>query len=218
MKKYSFAIIVLMLISLMTQASDEAYEKAMKKELQNMKTAASPEDLKKVANGFARIAQMADGEWLPDYYAALALANAGFRSEGGMDVKDPIFAEAKKYVDKAAKISPNNSEVVALQGFITMGELAADPGSRGQHLSGLAMQTFGKAVDLNRQNPRAIMMLGQMELGMAQFFGQGPEKGCGLVDASLALFAKEDAEAKEGNLNPTWGKAMAEEMKKNTCK
>jgi hypothetical protein len=155
---------------------------------------------------------------LPEYYAALALANAGFRSEGGADVKDPFFDQAKKHVDKAAKISPNNSEVVALQGFIIMGELAVDPASRGQHLSGLAMQTFGKAVDLNRQNPRAIMMLGQMELGMAQFFGQGPEKACGLVDASLALFAKEGAEAKEGNLNPTWGKAMAEEMKKNTCK
>jgi cytochrome c-type biogenesis protein CcmH/NrfG len=218
MKKYSLTIIVLMLFSLMTYASNEAYEKAMLKELQNMKSAASPEDLQKVANGFARIAQMMPEEWLPDYYAALALANAGFRSEGGADVKDPFFEQAKKHVEKAAKISPNNSEVVALQGFITMGELAVDPASRGQHLSGLAMQTFGKAVDLNRQNPRAIMMLGQMELGMAQFFGQGPEKACGLVDASLALFAKEAAEAKEGNFNPTWGKGMAEEMKKNTCK
>ncbi len=217
MKKYSLAIIVLMFISLMTQASNEAYEKAMQKELQQLKTAASPSDFKKSANGFARIAEMMPGEWLPEYYAGLALANAGFRSQGGVDEKDPLFAEAKKYADKAAIISPNNSEIVALQGYITMGELAADPNSRGQHLSGLAMQTFGKAVELNRENPRAVLMLGQMELGMAQFFGQGPEKACGLVNASLALFAKEVAEAKEGNLNPTWGKGMAEEIKKNTC-
>jgi tetratricopeptide (TPR) repeat protein len=215
MKKYSLAIIVMMLYSLMTQASNEAYEKAMLKELQNMKTAASPEDLQKVANGFARIAQMMPEEWLPDYYAALALANAGFRSEGGANVKDPLFDQAKKYVDKAAKISPNNSEIVALQGFIIMGELAVDPASRGQHLSGLAMQTFGKAVDLNRQNPRAIMMLGQMELGMAQFFGQGPEKGCGLIKSSLELYEKEDASKEDGTFLPTWGKEIALQIKQN---
>jgi tetratricopeptide (TPR) repeat protein len=212
MKKYSLAIIVMMLYSLMTQASNEAYEKAMLKELQNMKTAASPEDLQKVANGFARIAQMMPEEWLPDYYAALALANAGFRSEGGANVKDPLFDQAKKYVDKAAKISPNNSEIVALQGFIIMGELAVDPASRGQHL---AMQTFGKAVDLNRQNPRAIMMLGQMELGMAQFFGQGPEKGCGLIKSSLELYEKEDASKEDGTFLPTWGKEIALQIKQN---
>lgn len=215
MKKYSLAIIVMMLISFMTNASNEAYEKAMLKELQNMKTAASPDDLQKVANGFARIAQMMPEEWLPDYYAALALANAGFRSEGGASVKDPLFDQAKKHVDKADKISPNNSEIVALQGYITMGELAVDPASRGQHLSGLAMQTFGKAVELNRQNPRAIMMLGQMEMGMAQFFGQGPEKGCGLVQSSLELFKKEAEEHKEQSFEPRWGKEMAEKIKEN---
>ncbi len=217
MKKYSFAIIAMMLISLMTQASNEAYEKAMHKELQQMNAAASPDDLQKAANGFARIAQMMPEEWLPDYYAALALANAGFRSQGGADVKDPLFNEAKKHAEKASKISPNNSEIVALQGFVTMGELAVDPNSRGQHLSGVAMQTFGKAVELNRQNPRAIMMLGQMELGMAQFFGQGPEKACGLIKASLDLFDKEATTKEDGTLLPSWGKEMAEQIDQN-CK
>ncbi len=217
MKKYSLAIIVMMLFTLMTSASNEAYEKAMQKELQQMKTAASPSDLKKSANGFARIAEMMPGEWLPDYYAALALANAGFRSQGGMEEKDAFYNQAKKHADNAAKISPNNSEIVALQGFITMGELSVDPNSRGQHLSGLAMQTFGKAVELNRQNPRAIMMLGQMELGMAQFFGQGPEKGCGLINASMELFDKEAATKDAGTLMPTWGKEMALQIKEN-CK
>lgn len=217
MKKYSIAIIVMMLISLMTQASNEAYEKAMLKELQNMKTAVSPEDLKKVANGFDRIAQLAEGEWLPDYYAGLALANAGFRSEGGANIKDALFEQAKKHAEKASKISPNNSEIMALQGFIIMGELSVDPNSRGQQLSGLAMQTFGKAIELNRQNPRAIILMAQMELGMARFFGQGPEKACGLVGSSLVLFEKEAATKGEGTIQPTWGKEIANQMKES-CK
>lgn len=215
MKKYILTLFSICLFVFSGQANNEDYQKAMEKELQAMKEAKSSEDLQKVANGFTRIAQMMPEEWLPEYYAGLALANAGFRSQGGIDEKDTYFGKAKKHANNAAKISPDNSEIVALQGFITMGELAVDPQSRGQHLSGQAMQTFGKAVDLNRQNPRAIILLAQMELGMAQFFGQGPEKACGLVQSSLELFKKEAEENKEQNFEPRWGKEMAEQMKAN---
>lgn len=211
----SAAILFASIVSLF--ASNEAYIQAMQKELTKMRSAASVEDLKKSANAFSRIAEMNTSEWLPDYYAALAYANMGFRSEGSLAEKDEFYAQAKKHIQKADAVSPNNSEIVAMQGFITMGELAADPQSRGQHLSGEAMQLFGKAISLNRQNPRAIVMMAQMEYGMAQFFGQGPEKACGLLNSSLELFAKEEANRQEGSIEPRWGKNMAEEMKQ-MCK
>jgi hypothetical protein len=44
---------------------------------------------------------------------------------------------------------------------------------------------------------------------MAQFFGQGPEKGCGLIKSSLELYEKEAAVKEEGTILPTWGKEMA---------
>ncbi|WP_194775151.1 hypothetical protein [Pararhodonellum marinum] len=215
MKKYCIAIIVMMLISMISEASNEAYEKAMHKELQQMKAAKSPEELQKVANGFARISEMMPEEWLPDYYAALALANAGFRIQEDKKEKDRYFHAAKQHAEKAAAISGNNSEIEALKGYIVMGELSVDPNSRGQSLSPLALQTFGKAIELNRQNPRAIILMAQMELGMAQFFGQGPEKACGLVGSSLELFKKEEAGQAENTLLPTWGKDIALKMKEN---
>lgn len=216
--KNSILTIALLLASMVSiVASNDAYVQAMQKALTNMRSAASVEDLKKSANAFARIAEMNTSEWLPDYYAALTYANMGFRSQGSLAEKDEFYAQAKKHIQKADAISPNNSEIVAVQGFITMGELAADPQSRGQHLSGEAMQLFGKAISLNRQNPRAIVMMAQMEYGMAQFFGQGPEKACGLLNSSLELFAKEEASNVEGSIEPRWGKSMAEEMKQ-MCK
>ncbi|MCF1751998.1 hypothetical protein [Mariniradius sediminis] len=216
--KNSILTIALLLASMVSiVASNDAYVQAMQKALTNMRSAASVEDLKKSANAFARIAEMNTSEWLPDYYAALTYANMGFRSQGSLAEKDEFYAQAKKHIQKADAISPNNSEIVAVQGFITMGELAADPQSRGQHLSGEAMQLFGKAISLNRQNPRAIVMMAQMEYGMAQFFGQGPEKACGLLNSSLELFAKEEASKVEGSIEPRWGKSMAEEMKQ-MCK
>lgn len=216
--KNSILTIALLLASMVSiVASNDAYVQAMQKELTKMRSAASVEDLKKSANAFARIAEMNTSEWLPDYYAALTYANMGFRSQGSLAEKDEFYAQAKKHIQKADAVSPNNSEIVAMQGFITMGELAADPQSRGQHLSGEAMQLFGKAISLNRQNPRALVMMAQMEYGMAQFFGQGPEKACGLLNSGLELFAKEEASRQEGSIEPRWGKEMAEEMKEN-CK
>ncbi len=218
MKKNILILSLTLLAAVFANANNDAYEKAMLKEIKTMGQAGPVEEMQKSANAFARIADMNEGQWLPDYYAALAYANMGFRSQGSLEEKDGYYSQAKKHIEKANAISPNNSEIVAVQGYITMGELAADSNSRGQSLSGVAMQTFGKAIELNRQNPRAIILMAQMEYGMAQFFGQGPEKACGLVDASLGLFAKEAAEAKEGNLNPTWGKRLAEEMKERSCK
>ena len=55
-------------------------------------------------------------------------------------------------------------------------------------------------------------MMAQMEYGMAQFFGQGTEKACGLLSASLELFEKEAANFTEDSLDPAWGKEMAEQM------
>ncbi|MFD2034304.1 hypothetical protein ACFSKL_05850 [Belliella marina] len=216
MKKINL-IIAIILLSISISFANEAYQAAMLKEIKTMNQAGPATELQKSANAFGRIAQMNPVEWLPHYYAGLALVNASFRVQGGMTEKDNLLEEAKKHVEKAAAISPNNSEIVALDGYITMAELAADPASRGQHLSPLAMQKFGKAVELNRKNPRAIMMLGQMELGMAEFFGTGPEKGCGLINASLELFEKEASNHDAGNLNPHWGKEMAEQVK-TKCK
>jgi cell division protein YceG involved in septum cleavage len=213
--KKQFLILALCLTLGFTVNAQDAYVAAMQKEMTQMKTAVSAQDLQKVANGFARIAEMAQGEWLPDYYAALALVNAGFRTQGGLEEKDAIYAQAKKHADKAAKTSANNSEITALQGYIIMAELAADPNSRGQQLMGQAMQTFGKAIDQNRQNPRAIILMAQMEYGAAQFFGQGPEKACGLVTASLGLFEKEASLNNGPTLNPTWGKDLALQLKSN---
>lgn len=190
-------------------ANDPAYESAMKKQLQAMKTIQNQEQSQQAVNGFLRIAEAKNTEWLPLYYAAYLQTIAAFRFEVN---KDQYFDQAMELVNKADKIAPGNSEITALKGFILMGKLSVDPMSRGQELSPLAMQTFGKAIALDKENPRATTMMAQMEQGMAQFFGQGPEKACGLARVGLELFAKEEAKINENYLLPTWGKREAEQV------
>lgn len=209
MKKSLFTLALAFAFVFSAFANDPAYESAMKKQIQAMKTIQSPEESQAVANGFLRIAEVKNTEWLPLYYAAYLQAIAAFRFDVN---KDQYFDQAMELVTKADKITPNNSEITALKGFIIMGKLSVDPMSRGQELSLLAMQTFGKAIALDKENPRATTLMAQMELGMAQFFGSGPEKACGLARVGLELFAKEEAKVTEDYLLPTWGKREAEQV------
>lgn len=195
-------------------AIDPAYEAAMQKQIIAMNSIPNLESAQEVTNGFLRIAEAKNEEWLPLYYAAYNQTIAAFR----FDVdKDSYFDQALELVKKADGIAPNNSEITALKGFVLMGKLSVDPGSRGQSLSPEIMQTYGKAINLDRENPRAVTLMAQMELGMAQFFGSGPEKACGMARMGLELFKKEEEKISEGYILPTWGKNQAEEVLKS-CK
>ena len=209
MKKYILSLALVFVWITFVKAADPAYVKAIQKQQEAMKAIQSAEESQAVSNGFLRISEANNSEWLPIYYAALTQATAAFR----FDVdKDLYFDQALALVKKADQLAPGNSEITALHGYILMGKISLDPANRGQSLSPEAMGLFGKAISLDRANPRAVTLMSQMELGMAQFFGQGPEKACGMARMGLELFAKEQAKVDENYLLPTWGKMNAEQV------
>lgn len=129
--------------------------------------------------------------------------------------KDQFFDQALEITNQAAKISPSNSEITALHGYILMGKVSVDPGSRGQSLSPQVMELFGKAIAQDRSNPRAVSLMAQMELGMSKFFGSGPDKACGMARMSMELYQNEEAKITETYILPTWGKNQMVELMKN---
>ncbi|MGJ3234304.1 hypothetical protein [Marivirga sp.] len=215
--KTKFTLIALLFfISTAVWAFDPAYNAAMEGQLKALKEAQTAADFKAVANGFNRISQMNPDKWLPDYYAALAYTNAGFVLEGNQDAQDKNFKLAEKVIDDCIARNGENAELVALKGYALMGELAVDPQTRGQQLSGLVMQTFGRALKLEPENPRAMAMMAQMQLGMAKFFREGPEKACGMAKQSLQYFEKEENQEPSYPFAPKWGKESAEAVI-NSC-
>jgi tetratricopeptide (TPR) repeat protein len=214
MKKYILSLALVFVWITLVKASDPAYVKAIQKQTAAMKAIQSSEESQAVSNGFMRIAEANASEWLPLYYAALTQTTAAFRFDVN---KDQYFDQALELVKKADGIAPGNSEITALHGYILMGKISLDPANRGQSLSPEAMQLFGKAISLDRENPRAVTLMSQMELGMAQFFGSGPEKACGMARMGLELFTKEQAKVDENYILPTWGKMNAEQVE-SACK
>jgi tetratricopeptide (TPR) repeat protein len=213
MKKLSTTLALAFAFIFSALCADPAFENAMKTQLAAMKTIQTLEESQAVTNAFLRIAEAKPEEWLPLYYAAYLQTTAVFRFE--VD-KDQYLDQAMTLVEKAEKIAVDNSEVTAMKGYVVMGKISLDPASRGQSLSPQAMQLFGKAINLDRENPRALMLMSQMEQGMAQFFGQGPEKACGLARNAIALYSKEESKINENYLLPTWGKNQAEQVV-STC-
>ncbi len=207
-------IFFLMIISVTGWANDEKYFAQMGKQLQAVYTAKTIDEYQAAVNAFDRIASAEKTKWEPYYYSAYGNIMMAI-AEKDITRKDSFLDVALTAVEKGKSIDPIESELIALEGFAHMIRVTVDPATRGQKYSGLAMQTFGKAVGMNGNNPRALALLAQMQLGMARFFNQPPNEACETARKAATVFESNAAPANP--LAPRWGKEMNEEVMKN-CK
>lgn len=192
-------------------AQDSRYIAAMKKEIANVYKGDSVQKQIAAANAFERIANLNPTEWLPLYYQALALGNSAYMG-GPAEKRDEALSTAEKLLEKASELSPANAEIVTLQGYITMGKLVVDPAGRAQSLSPAVQMLFGKALALDPENPRALALLAQMELGTARFMGSSTDKACKLAQSSKSIFEMQTAEPDAHDLSPQWGKDLPQRV------
>lgn len=204
--KLSFLLTVVAL----TVNAQGNYEQTMSNAITGIYQADSPEKYDQLANQFNRIAQVETDKWEPSYYEALAYVFKSWTIEVPSE-KDGILDQAHVALNKATQVDGNNSEIVALQGFVDMMKLTADPATRGQVLTPKIMATFGRAMAIDPANPRATLFMAQMQIGTAQFFGTPIDEPCALVDRAEELF--KNAKPKSA-LAPMWGKQSVAQYKK----
>ncbi len=205
--------IVIMLTSNDVTANDGRYQEAMQKNIVLVYNAKSTEELQQSINTFDRIAASEKTKWEPYYYSAFGFIMMANREKDG-GKKDAYLDQALAGIEKAKSIKADESEIVALEGFVHMIRVTVDPATRGPQFAGLAMQTYGAAIKLNGENPRALVLLAQMQYGTAQFFGSSTTEACSNLKSALEKF---ETYKSDNPLAPQWGKAMAEGMK-DQCK
>ncbi len=177
---------------------------AMAAAVAEVKNANDPQALKSSVNTFDRISKTEQKEWLPLYYkiyAGIRLA----QMEKDAAKKDLILDGIKKDLDQLKALQASESEVVVLEGYWNLMKLSVDPAGRGQTLAPSTTALFEKAVQINPSNPRAQMMLGQMQYGTASFFKTSTEEACKTLQSSIPLFEKQS----DNELWPSWGKEHA---------
>ena len=205
-------IFIFALVATLSFGQDK-FTTMMTKNIGSIYYAKTTDEYQQAINSFDRIASAEKTKWEPYYYSAFGnvmLAN----QEKEATKKDAYLDLALASVEKGKAIAPGESELIAIEGFVHMIRVTVDPASRGQKYSGLAMNTFGKAVSLNPENPRALTLMSQMQFGTAQFFGSPTTEACATIDKALQKFTVFKT---DNPLAPQWGKEMAEGVKLN-CK
>jgi len=204
------AVALLLVTAGSLNADDTRYIEAMQKNIQSVYKAKSVTDLQGSVNSLERITTAEKVKWEPYYYVSFAyILMSNFEQD--VAKKDLYLDQASASIEKAASINDNESEIIALVGFIHMMRVAVDPASRGAQYSGMAMQAFGKATSLNPENPRALALMAQMQYGTAKFFGSPATEACVTLNAALQKF---DSYKSDNPLAPQWGREMALGLKK----
>lgn len=196
-------LMIVLLVSSVWGAQSN-YEMAIQKGKAMINDAETADDYQAAANYFERVAAKEHDEWLPLYYQAQSLAFMGNRQEN-TDSKEQALNRALELIKKAKALAPN-AELVALEGFVQMLRLTVDPAARGQTLSPVIFALFRQALAMDSDNPRALLFMGQMEYGTAQFFGESSEEACTFFSKAIDIV---NAKSDEDSIFPSWGHSTA---------
>lgn len=207
MKKIGILILGIVIATIANAGNNKKYIKTMEGTIEQLYAAQTVESFDPVTNKFTRIAEAEGDKWMPYYYAALSNVFKSFRMKD-MGARDGVLDQAQAMLVKAAELDKGNSEITALDGFIYMMKISVDPGTRGQSLSPKAMAAFGSAMQQDPSNPRAVLFMGQMHHGMAQFFGSGVEEACATILKSVGMF---ETSKPESTIAPAWGANTAKQ-------
>ena len=178
------------------------YEQAMKNGLDSMKNMKSSDDFQTLANYFDRIANVEKSQWLPAYYGAYCYIILSFR-EQDKNKKQLHLDKAKKLIETAVGIGPDESEVYALQGMLYQAYIMLDPQSNGRIYSGMAINSFNKAIELDPGNPRPYYLKGTNLIYTPEAYGGGLKNACPLLNKAAELYEKFE---KKNELMPDWGR------------
>ena len=158
---------------------------------------------------FERIALAEQDNWLPPYYAANTLIVAAFTTEDASQTNE-MLEKAKSFIATAQERSPDNAEVITMEGLLYTGYVAMAPETYGMKYSPKIMALHGKALELDPTNPRAQLNSIEYEIGSARFFGTDLKTFCDRLEAVRPAFDKVKSDVP---FYPKYGAERIDEIK-----
>ena len=154
-----------------------------------------------------RIAAVEKTNWLPNYYVALINATEGFNPANKNKVSS-LLDKAQTALDQASLLSPNNPELMVVQGYIYTVMIVQDPMTNGMKYSPKVMEIYTKAKMIAPENPRVVYSKADFEINGAAWTGADVKKLCLEVERSIALFETFKSDVA---FYPNWGIERAKE-------
>ena len=209
MKKFIFFLVAACGLQLSAFSQNEKYVTAMKSNLPLFDSAKTVEDYTKLANTFERIGDAEKTQWLPYYYAGLALSSAGWMET--LKDKDGNATKINSLCDKAEAVATSDAdkaEILSIRNMSGTQQMMVDPQTRWMSYGQAAGQALEKALKLDPNNPRLYYLRGMSLFGTPPQFGGGKDKAKPVFEKAVQLY--KDQKPKE--LYPRWGQKQAEDM------
>ena len=195
-----------MLCAIIVNAQSDKYTDAMKQKLTLFDSAKSTPDFQSVSDGFARIGDAEKTQWLPYYYAGLALLTPAW-ADNSID-KDANADKVKSYCTKAEALTTSpadKAEIYTLRNMAATQQMLVDPQSRWQTNGMEASTALQTGMQLDPTNPRLYYLQAMSLFGTPEQFGGGKDKAKPVFEKSIALFKS----ASPKPLYPDWGLKQA---------
>ena len=183
------------------------YEKSMGQALDMWKSGKA----KEAAVEFEKIAAAEKGNWIPKYYQALTLISSSFYIQ---DETEKANALAKINTLFPSDSKDLNAEWLILKGLAGTSDLISDPMTKAMTLTPEIVGYYEAALQLEPNNPRAIVSLAEFNINSKRFTGGDTKAECESLTKALPLFV---AEKNKTPFYPSWGKERAETLLKD-CK
>ena len=198
-------ITILLLIATASNAQSGKFEKSMQSNLALLDSAKTTTDLTSSAANFERIGDAEKTQWLPYYYAALALTNAAWK-DPKID-KDKNAEQIKALCNKAEAIE-KNAEIYSIRNMAATQQMLVNPQERWQTYGKDAGEALQQGMQSDANNPRLYYLQGMSLFGTPEQFGGGKSKAKPVFEKAVALFKAEKVKP----LYPHWGQKQAEDM------
>lgn len=154
-----------------------------------------------LASQFQNLAQSNPSTWEASYYQVYCTTMQAYSEKGEkidqlLDAVEPIIATLEKQ-------NPQESEFLVLEAMINQARIAVSPMARGMKYSQKYNELLDKALTMNPENPRALLIKGMGVLNMPAMFGGGKNNAKPLFTAAKDKFEKFVAPS---SIYPSWGK------------
>jgi len=209
MKKYIFFLLAAVSMQVAAFSQSDKYIAAMEKNLNQFDSAKTVEDFTKLANTFERIGDAEKTQWLPYYYAGLALSTSGWMP--ALTDKDANAARINSFCDKAESIATadaDKAEIQAVRNMSATQQMMVDPQNRWMSYGQTAGQALEKGLKLDANNPRLYYLKGMSLFGTPEQFGGGKDKAKPVFEKAAELYKQQ----KPAKLYPRWGEKQTNEM------
>ena len=170
-----------------------------------MDSAKTTMDCQNISAKFERIRDAEQTQWLPYYYAALALTTPAWTDQARD--KDQNAEKINAIIAKAEAIQ-KNAELYSLKYISATQHLLVDPQQRFMTY-GMQLHNFmTEGLSLEPNNPRLLFLKGSSEFNTPEQFGGGKKVAKETLQKAISAY---DAEIPQP-LYPHWGRERAQEL------